>query len=338
MSIIYISSKDLIENLSISDQYLIDIEAVFDADPHDEWELKIDEDYRIVNHTSGLREYKISGAYAIAKYLEKNQKINLRSRIKEWFSNTQRDVQRASIRRKILDNSSSLDLRGNHFFMSSSDVISIFATKPSYFKKMVESAQRTDMPLIKGEDYDNFGDAIHYSLAGVGKLAEQFKANLTQQNRRDWCKDVGELINPQINDIRKQILKRDKDITKAKDEAKKRDKKSCRLTHESGTKIYPVNLAVHHLYSQSEYPHLASFPDNLITILESVHNSFHLYFMGGNQVPCTIDDFIRFATEKYPDNNEIVIWLTERKLIMGEQKPKDHRKPHVLYLPINRVS
>ena len=119
--------------------------------------------------------------------------------------------------------------------------------------------------------------------------------------------------------------------------AKDRDKK-CRVSYQSGDKINKLKLAAHHLYSQAEYPHLAANEANLITLSESVHEEFHIHFMGGAQKISTIDHFIQFVQERYPENTNVVVWLKQQKLTLGTPQPLDARKPHVLYLPAKRVS
>jgi hypothetical protein len=344
MTEVYISSKKLIETLGIKEQELIDIERFFDADPDDEWELQEGKDYRIVNKSSGLREYTSTGAYTIAKYLETNKKESFWDKLKEWFSHTKQKVRQAFIREKILDNCSSLVKRNGLLFISSVDAVAIFSTRPDYLRKIAQEAQKvadpSRRPLIKGEDFDDFGDGrgIYYSLSGIGKLALVFKDNLTQKNRREWCTDVGDVIQPQIDDIVKRIIQRDKDIQKAMQATKKRDKQQCRVSSQKKTKISSLQLAAHHLYSQAQYPHLAVAEANLITLSQEVHEQFHQHYMGGAQKPCTIDDFIAFVQVYYPENTDLIVWLKEQKLVLGNPEPVNTRKPHVLYLPAKQVS
>jgi hypothetical protein len=344
MAEIYISSKKLVETLGISEQELIDLETFFDSDPNDQWELQEGKDYRIVIQASGLREYTSTGAYTVAKYLETHKAESFWEKLKNWFLHTKQKVRQAFISEKILDNCSSLVKRNGLFFIASADAVAIFGTRSDYLRKMAEAAQRIDdpgqQPLIKGQDFDDFGDGqgIHFSLSGIGKLAEAFKANLTQANRREWCGDVGLVIQPQVDEIVKRILQRDKAIAKAMDDAKKRDKRQCRVSKTEKNKINQIKLAAHHLYSQAEYPHLAATAVNLITLSQDVHDEFHQNFMGGAQKSCTIDHFIEFVQEYHPDNTDVVIWLKEQKLILGNPEPVNTRKPHVLYLPAKQVS
>jgi hypothetical protein len=207
MAKIYITSAELVVQLKITTQRLIEIEHFFDSDPNDEWELIEGKDYRIVVQATGLREYTDSGAYSIARYVDLNDKVGLFSRMKDWFSRSKKKVRQAFIRKRILENSASLVRRNNIFYISQSDVVSIFETRSDYLKKMAEHAQRQEFALIKGEDYDDFIDdgGIHYSLSGIVKLSRSFHACLTQRNRRDLCSETGDVIESEVNDIVRRI-------------------------------------------------------------------------------------------------------------------------------------
>jgi hypothetical protein len=339
MAEIYITSQELIKMLKIGSQDLIDIEKFFDSILDDEWELEEGKDYKTVAK-DGLREYTFTGAYTVARYLEASRKQSFWDVLKEWFLHTKRNVRRAFVRKKILDNSSSLLKRNDLFFLSKADVIAIFGTNASYLSKMAEAAKRTDPPLIDGKDYDHFGERgeLHYSLSGVIKISAQFSTALTRKNRREWCDDVGQVVHPYVTDtIVKQILDRDKEIQKAKDRVKRRDKKTCLVTGKKPDRVNKFDLAAHHLYASHAYPHLADVDNNLITISADVHDQFHQHFMGGTSQPCTIEDFINFIHQYYPTNSELPVWLERQKVVLGHQQPSDERKPHVLYLPASRV-
>ncbi len=340
MKEIYITCQELIKTLKISDQDLLDVEKFFDAIPDDEWELEEGKDYKIVKVSTGLREYTASGAYTIARYLEATRKQGFWQRIKEWLLHTKRNIQKAFIRKHILDNCSSLVKRRGQFFISKSDVVAIFKTRPDYLVKMTEYTKRTQFPLIEGQDYENLLDegGLHYSLSGINKLAQAMKERQSKKNRQEWCWDVGEEISPQIHDIVAQINQRHTHIQKAMDKAKKRDRNTCQVTEIKKNKVNNLKVAAHHLYSQNEYPYLADAEDNLLTLSCEVHDQFHQSFMGGTGKPCTIDDFVKFVQQYYPSNTKLVIRLENQKRKLGNQQPVDMRKPHVLYLPAARVS
>jgi hypothetical protein len=339
MAEIYITSRELIKTLRITDQELMNVETFFDSISDDEWELIEGKDYKVVNRTNGLREYSLPGAYTIARYLEANQKQNFWQQIKEWFLRTKREIHQNFVRKKILDNCSSLIKRNNQFFISRADVITIFGTRSDYLTKMAECAKRTQYPLIKGTDYEDFVDENeqYFSLSGIYKLAQVFEEHQSKKNRKEWCKDVGETIAAQVENIVTEIKNREERIASAKKRVKTRDNQTCRVTLQRANRVNGLQLAAHHLYSRNEYPHLADIENNLITLTGEVHRQFHQEHMGGTNKPCTIDDFVSFVQKYHPSRTEVIIWLEQQKLVLGEQKPVNSRKPHVLYLPLSRV-
>lgn len=342
--ILYISSQELIQQLKITPQKLKDIEDFFDAHDDDEWDLVPGKDYRVVVKAAGLREYTLSGAYSIAEYLQKGEKqsfwVNLIDNIKEWFTGAKKKIRQNFVRQKILDNASSLIKKSDFFFLSRNDVMRIFETRSDYLSKMDAEARKFEInPLTKGEDYEEIEGVLYYSLAGIAKLAKAFHELIKSRNRKDWCQDVGDIILPCVDDIISNIKKREKNIQKMKNFMReKRDKKTCQVTGERKVPASEFKLAVHHLYSANQYPHLADEPTNLITIKEEVHNQFHDSFMGGKSKPCTIDDFLRFISEKYPENYDLQIALNAAKHKIGEQEPLGKRRPHVLFLPLSQIT
>jgi hypothetical protein len=335
----YIGGQTLIDLLKITSKELIEIEEFFEKIPDDEWELEAGKDYRVLT-SNGAREYTESGAYTIARYVETTKKLNFWESLKEWFLHTRAKVRKSFVRKKILDNSSSLLKRGSQFWVSQGDAVAIFGTNIQTFRKMDDYARNVQLALISGKHYENFIDegGIHYSLEGIYHLSKAFETYLTSKNRREESKDVGEEIKPQVDDIVKMIEVREKQIGKAKEFAKKRDRKTCQATNQQPDRYHKFDLAAHHLYAINAYPHLADSLENLITISAEVHDQFHQEFMGGTHKPCTIDDFIKFVQQYYPDNSKVVIWLQNQKLKLGIQEPISKKKSHVLYLPLSRVS
>jgi len=339
MAEVYITSQELIAILNITDDKLLEVEKFFDSIPDDAWELNRGKDYRIVNHSTGLREYTSSGAYTLSRYLEASEKHGFWRTITEWFTHKQEKIRKSFIKKKILDNCSSLTKRNNYFFISRTDVVSIFGTRSDYLTKMAEHTRRSQQPLIKGQDYDDFPDrgGLHFSLSGIAKLAKAFEECQTKKNRKQECKDVGEVILPQVEDIVEQIKNRDKRIQSAMDRVKRRDRQTCQISRKRKTSINKLKVAAHHLYSVSGYPFLADVENNLITLSDEVHTQFHQEYMGGSCKPCTVDDLIAFVHEYYPENGPVVTWLVQQKLILGDPKPQDARFPHVLLLPASCV-
>jgi hypothetical protein len=337
----YITSKKLIQTLGISSEKLIEIEIFFDSIPDDAWDLAEGTDYRVVNKATGLRDYTQSGAYALARYLEATQKRSFLQKIKDMLLHTKQKIRQAFISDHIIENCSSLMKRNELFFISQSDVIKMFKTNSSYLKKILEIAQRKEKPLIQGQDYTDLldGGGRYFSLSGIIKLSVAMKDSQTKRNRKDWCADIGEVIAPKVNDIVEQILTREKDVQKVMTHVKaKRDKKTCQLSGEKGNKVDTLKLAVHHLYSKQEYPHLANVESNLITLSCEIHDQFHVSFMGGADKPCTIDDFIQFVNTYHPEQTKVKIWLHNQKNVLGDQAAQKANKFNVLYLSASKVS
>ena len=335
---VFITSQELINLLKVSSVELIDIQKILDSINNDKWKLVEGKDYKIVSKNTGLREYTLSGAYKITCYLKISKKRDVVDVVKKWFFGKHKNIRIAFVIMKILDNCSSLVKSIGQFFLSQADVIVILGTRSDYLVKMVKYVQSTQFALIKGQDYDNFidGGGIHYSLEGIHKLTKVFQEKMSEKHRREWCADIGEVITPQVNEIVAQILNRDQEIQAAMDRVKKRDKKTCQVSEEKVDSINKLNLAAHHLYSRSEYPHLADVDSNLITLTTRIHEQFHNEYMGGNTKPCTVDDLIDFVQRYYPTNTKVVIWLLKQKLTLGNQQPLNKRERHVLYLPASR--
>jgi hypothetical protein len=345
MAEIYITSQTLLKTLqeinpNFTDQDLIDLEKFIDADPEDEWELTEGKDYRIAVKATGLREYTASGAYTIARCLDAKKQPGFWAKVREMVFHTKAKVRKAFIGKKILDNCSSLVRRSDRYWISRADLITIFGTNAQTLAKMLEKSKETQFPLLLRTDYEEFTDngGIYFSLDGVFKISQVFGQNLTQKNRREWCGEVGEVIKPKIDNIVDQISDREKNIAKAMDTTKKRDKNTCQVTFLKRNKFNKLKLTAHHLYAQNAYPHIADSVDNLITLDCKVHDQFHVDYMGSTKKPCTVEDFIRFVHTYYPENTQIVTWLTQQQIKLGNPQPIDLSKPpHVLYLPASRV-
>lgn len=334
MAVIYITSKKLIETLKITGAELQELEQFIDSDPDDEWELTEGTDYKIVVAAMGLREYTETGAFAIAECLEFRRAAKqgwFRKLIRELITAIRGNIRNAFVREKILNNSSSLALNNNRYFLSSRDVTAIFGTRPDYLRKMATEAQKQEQPLIKDEDYIEIPDeGIYYALQGLSKLAKVFADSLKDKNRKDWCSDVGKVIDPSIKSILHQLEKRNSDIASAVSRAKQRAGRRCQVTGKRGTPAEPIPMAGHHLYSRAEYPHLVASVDNIICITCEVHDHFH-QTLGGKNRPCTLDDFEQFVKAYYPESQTALIWLHQKRLILGNQQ--SNTQNHVLNLP-----
>jgi len=344
---IYITSKELLQIFKISAQELEEIENIFD-NPNNKRKLQKEKDYKVVIQATGLREYTELGAYKLARYLQSEYKKNKRQNfweyifesLQDWLFHTKKHIRRNFVRRRILNNSSSLVKRNDNFFLSRVDTVRIFETKSDFLSKMHEKATKfINDPLLKLEDFDEINDILYYSLSGIPKLSRAFYELIKDAERKEWCQDVGEVLSLQIKKIVDEIIEREKNIRKMKNYVRdKRDKSTCQITKEKKARASSFKLDVHHLYMASQYPHLADDINNLITLKQEIHDQFHLEYMGGKDKYCTIDDFINFVQKYYPENSDVIITLEKRKLALGEQEPLENRPPHVLLLPISRVT
>ncbi|AFY62510.1 hypothetical protein [Synechococcus sp. PCC 6312] len=339
---IWISTAKLIETLRISEKQLMEIEEFFDADPYDKWNLEEGKDYRVINKTRGLREYTDTGAYAIASYLEEKHRAENKGFmgwLKEFIRKLKGDVRKTFVKEKILYNTSSLVKRNNIYLIDERDTVAIFGTRRDYLRKIFQLAQREENPLLPNQDYDDsLKEGIrYYSLSGFLKLSRVFHKELTNKNRKEWCLDAGSSIPSHVSEIIKLIEDRKKRIDKAKSLAENRDGHKCKVTGQkrSDSKINEIQLHGHHLFSAAYYPHLADSVENIITLKKEVHDDFH-QVMGGKGKPCTIDDFIHYVKDHYPEKLELITWLHGQKAkIPSTIIPKD--APMVLYLPPSRV-
>ncbi len=68
-----------------------------------------------------------------------------------------------------------------------------------------------------------------------------------------------------------------------------RDGAACRICGETAP------LEVHHLFSWEYYPRYRMVKENGVVLCVPCHKEFHLNYMGGSEIPCTIFDYIDFA-------------------------------------------
>jgi hypothetical protein len=307
-----IKEKDLAAALEISPEKLQQIIDFFDSDPNDKWELKENDHFIFINKKWNERIFSHQGAFAIAKYMDEKEKKNLWDIFKEFITRHKEKIRHAFVRQKVQDNCTSLTTRNNRHFLSKKDIVAILSTSYPRFKQVVDEIQKSNEPLKIGEDFDDIDGVRYYSLSGLDRLSRKLSADLKDIARREWCSAVevvgSKTLKMLVAARDKEIQEREKRIKAAMDAAKRRDKNCCQITGEKPTKSSKINMVAHHIFSQKEYPHLATIPDNLITLTETVHKDFHAW-NGGTQKPCTIDNLIQFANELYPDREEANINL-----------------------------
>lgn len=315
-----IKDIQLAEALGITNQKLHDIQVFFDSNDEDEWELIKGKDYTF---QAGHRIYTYEGAYAIAEYLHSTEKANLFQRLKEWITNFKKKLRQSLVKQKIvdiIDSPGKLITVNNYHFISKNDIVSILGTNHARINTAFDEIKRTDKPLIADTEYIEHEGNRYYSMKGFFKISRHLGENLTRKNRRDWCEDVERVGDKTVNKIIYTWNNWQQEIDRSKRFVRNtRDKKKCRVCGEKASNSQLagiVHLAVHHLYSQAHYPQLAASPDNLITLTVNIHGEFHSW-MGGNQKRCTIDDFVEFINERYPECDDVKVWLNQKKMILG---------------------
>ncbi|MBD2255645.1 hypothetical protein [Nostoc parmelioides] len=311
-----IREAELANALDISHQELDKIITFFDADPNDQWELRENDHFIYLNKSLNERLFSEQGAYAIAKYMDEKTRKSIWARITEFITRHKEKIRNAFISRKIQENCSSLTLKNNRHFLSKKDVINILCTSYARLNTAFDEIQKSHDPMKIYEDFDDIDGVRYYSLSGFYKFSQHLAKALTIKDRRSWCmaiEIVGKKTFKLIIDEQTAFQKR---IESAMNAAKKRDGSRCQVTSKKHDKFNKaVNVVVHHIYSKEHYPHLAACQDNLITLTQEVHNEFHAW-NGGFQKPCTVDHFIQFITELYPDNYEVILRLNKVKQML----------------------
>ena len=319
-----IKEVDLAKALEISHEKLREIAQFFDSDPNDSWELVENKHFIYLVKCSKERLFSEEGAYAIAKYMDENSPKNLWQTIIEFITKHKEKIRNAFISRKILDNSDSLVFINSRHFLSKKDIISILCTSPARLNKAFEELQKSeDMQIyVDFEDFEVDKKTVrYYSFAGFFKIARNLGQALTIKDRRGWCGAIEVVGKKTFKMILSEQEAQEKKIQSAMGRARKYDKNTCQITGEISTVPNSMNITAHHIYSKQHYPQLATSVDNLITLKESIHKDFHCWNKGFDK-PCTADDLMRFATELYPENYEVIQRLKKVKGILGSPVPK----------------
>ncbi len=174
------------------------------------------------------------------------------------------------------------------------------------------------LSLELDKDYAEIEQVFWFGERGVLRISKRMSETLKDKSRRKACKIIYGEFPKQFKALSQSLVNHKKEIQKAKNKAKTRDKKTCQITGKTPKKEDQFNLAVHHLYCSKKYPHLATVDVNLITIAEKIHKDFH-GSLGGFDKPCTLDDFIEFVHYHYPDHQpELTIKLQKAKKVLGK--------------------
>ena len=320
-----ISEEELAKELEISLERLDKIVDFFDFDPEDEWDLEENEDYIFLNKSKKIRKYSAEGALKIAYYLDDHEKRGIIYRIKDFITQHNRKIRNALARKVICEELSDeenkiIQVNGRSMIHKQS-LRRILGTNGARLNRALDDLRKSDTPLEPDVDFaerelpkknkrrrrkntknneQNPKLELWFSGRGSFKISRELGTKLTDKSRRKMCLAVSKQIQPVLEQKDKTIRIFKQEVNKAKEKAKKRDK-VCQVTRKKPDKYNNFNLVAHHLYCVRDYKHLATSIYNLLTIDERIHQEFHLSWMDGYDMGCTVQDFIDFVTERYPD-------------------------------------
>jgi hypothetical protein len=309
-----ISEEELAKALDISHQKLLDIIKFFDSDPDDEWDLVKGKHYIIVKPSLGMRKFSDQGALRIAYYLDAHGDLGFAYRIKNFITQKSNRLKHALAQRIIQEEFSEPQDKiiqvNSRNFIHKQCLRRILETNGHTMNRALEHLSKTD-PLEIDQDYvqqsfsdpkkQKQGEQLWFSGKGCFLVSRQISQTIKDKARRSKCRTISVEIEKALKALDADAQNIAKKITSAKGKAKRRDKKICQVTLAIPDGINKISLTAHHLYSVKGYPHLASVVDNLITIDSIIHQEFHSW-MGGFDQPCTVQDFIDFVVERYPEH------------------------------------
>ncbi|MBE9240438.1 hypothetical protein [Synechocystis salina] len=309
-----ISEEELAKALDISHQKLLDIIEFFDSDPDDEWDLVEGKDYIVIRPSLGMKKFSDKGALEIAYYLDAHGSLGFVHRIKDFITQNSNRLKHALAQRIIQEEFSEpqdkiVQVNGRNF-VHKQCLRRILETNGQTIKRTLEYL-RQNSPLEIDIDYveRNFhnpkkqkqGQQLWFSGKGCVIVSREISQTLKDKARRSKCRTITVEIEKALQALDNDTKNISRKIENAKIRAKKRNKKTCQIKLIKPNSINQMILTAHHLYSVKGYPHLASVVDNLITIDSIIHQEFHSW-MGGFDQPCTVQDFIDFVVERYPEH------------------------------------
>ncbi|MDG2992173.1 hypothetical protein L3556_14730 [Candidatus Synechococcus calcipolaris G9] len=283
-----IKDSEIAQSLNISRQKLLNIRRKLNLVPQTDY-IKLSASEACFYTTNGIQKL-YNALQASPPYRPKARLL------KALVHNRKQQALHALIRQTVLENSQIVKIN-NINFLPEDKVATILKIRLRTLNKTFEAVQKTPSPLTHETEFRRIEEVTYYSFSGIGKLSEYLAENHNNSTTRTWCKNVTIHTKSVEKDTASSQNQR---INQAKNRAKARDNNTCQITQEKQTIDSPIPLAVHHLYDQTHYPHLADSLDNLLTIKESIHKEFHQY-QGGTSKPCTIEDFARFIQLAYPE-------------------------------------
>lgn len=330
-----ITEEELAQSLDISHQKLLDIIVFFDSDSEDEWELVKDKHYIIVNPSLKTKKFSYQGALKIAYYLDAHGNVGIVYRIKDFItrksSKLKHSLAQKIIQEEFAEGQDRIIQVNSRNFIHKQCLRRILETNGQTVNKALDDLQKTS-PLEIDHDYvqqpfsdpkkQKQGDQLWFSGKGCFLVSRQISQNLKDKARRSKCHTISVEIEKALKVFDDKAQNESKKIDSAKNKAKRRDK-ICQITLVERDSINKMTLTAHHLYSVNKYPHLAAVQENLITINSLIHQEFHSW-MGGFDKPCTVEDFINFLIDRYPDqaSETLLQRLYEVRKILNVDSPK----------------
>ncbi|NEO84394.1 MAG: hypothetical protein F6J87_09095 [Spirulina sp. SIO3F2] len=270
-----------------------------------------------------IRLFSQAGVLAIASYLDTLATFSLpETAVRTVLALLeQQEIRKidASIRRTILQNSSSLRHHNDLHWLSTTDTTKILKTTSSRLAEAQGAIEFSGEAMLVGRHMAEFEGIQYFSLAGLVMLSLELKRSLKSPDRQRYCGRIPKVAPPVVEYLALAPAPSRQAIESAKRFAKKRDKQTCQITGEEPNKFNRLKLAAHHLFDQNTYPVLADEPMNLITISDELHEEFHQW-LGGKGKSCTVDDFIQFVEAFYADEKSvIVVELLQRREVLLEK-------------------
>jgi hypothetical protein len=316
-----ISAAELAKGLNITAEKLYEIVDFFDQDSKDEWELKEEEHFVWLIKASRTRLFSEFGAFAIAKYLDANQKQSFWAKVEEFIFSRKAKLRHSFVRKQVLNNSLSFTVRNGHGYLSKKDTLNILVTSYPRLKKAVDDLRTADESLEADKDLFDIENQTYYSLKTIWRISGLLSQELKSKDRQAWCEAVtvsGPKIMKVLYDEKTSLEAR---VKSAKEAAKKRDKKKCQITGQETARTASISITAHHIFCYHQYPELATSLDNLITMTDAVHKDFHSW-NGGSGKPCTANELAEFLALHYPEADEAAVRVHRVGKIYAHLQPK----------------
>ena len=307
---IEISAEVLAKSLKIKKERLYDIcEKLIACTNEDEWNIKEDEHYKVLNKKLGTLSFTPEGVIQLAKYTEEEiDNKNILRKVITLIDRCRDKLVQSLVIGRVADLCSQNQGNRNKILISNGKA---FVTTRET-RRILRLHTRQDI-LVKARNYEQRGnsgrapmqpnkhflispDHKHelYSAEGIKRLSMGLQAVCKSKTTKTWNKAVESTIFQALGQVTKGLILEDKELTKSINIAKKLANSKCELTDVGKNKINPdIELCGHHLYDKTHYPQLSRELKNIIIIEKSLHKNFHEH-MGGNQIQCTAEDFLEW--------------------------------------------